>query len=127
MPKIVMMRYADKIPYGVIFDHLIGVDILIKPMFGCWGIYADGKLCLFVMNRDKPLIRRESEPMRKGVYVATTTEHCRRLITVFPKGEFEQLKGDKVWIFLSERITDFEEYLIRACKMIAAGDARIGR
>lgn len=117
---MVTVRYADKIPYVFILDYLSGVDIVIKPMFGCFGIYANGKLCLF-------LVRREAGPMQKGVYIATTTEHCSQLKTDFAEAEFDQLKGDKVWIFISEASEMFERYVIKACEMISSRDARVGR
>ncbi len=96
-------------------------------MFGCYGIYAEGKLCLFLMNREKPLIRSEGEPMQKGVYVASTAEFADELSSVFPNAEFEMLKKGKVWIFISEELAEFENYVIAACEMISKGDKRIGR
>lgn len=121
------MKYADKIPYVFILDHLIDADIVIKPMFGCYGIYSGGKLCLFLMNREKPLIRRESDPMQKGVYIATTADYTETLQPLFEKAEFELLKDKKVWIFASETLDEFECYVIKACELISRGDRRIGR
>lgn len=121
------MKYADKIPFNFILDYLTGIDIVIKPMFGCHGIYAGSRLCLFLMDRDKPLVRREAEGLQKGVYVATVTDHVDSLKKVFPSAEFEMLKEGKVWIFVPVSLAEFEEYVIRACEMISAGDPRIGR
>jgi len=121
------MKYADKIPFNFILDYLTGMDIVIKPMFGCHGIYADEKLCLFLMNREKPLVRREKEAFQKGVYVATAAGHVDSLKTIFPAAEFEMLKKEKVWMYVPEASAEFEEYVIRACEMISAGDPRIGR
>jgi hypothetical protein len=121
------MKYADKIPFNFILDYLSGIDIVIKPMFGCYGIYAGFKLCLFLMDRDKPLARREAEGMQKGVYVATAADHVDSLKNVFPAAKFEMLKEGKVWMYVPEASAEFEEYVVRACEMIRAGDARIGR
>ncbi len=121
------MKYADKIPYVFVLDHLIGVDIVIKPMFGCYGIYSGGRLCLFLMNRERPLIRREGEPMQKGIYIATTTDHTEELRPMFEKAEFELLKDKKVWIFVSETLDEFESYVIKVCELISSRDYRIGR
>lgn len=121
------MRYADKIPYAFVLDYLVSVEILIKPMFGCYGVYVGGSLCLFLMRREKPLIRRENRPMQMGIYVATTTDDIAELKEIFSDAEFELLKGKKVWIFLSEESGKFEQYAIRACEMISAADKRIGR
>lgn len=120
------MRYADKIPYNFVLDQL-ALDIVIKPMFGFYGIYSGGKLCLCLIRREKPLIRREKAPLQKGVYIATTVDHIGSLKTDFPAAEFEILKEGKVWVFVSEELPEFEAYVIRACDLINAGDARIGR
>jgi len=124
---MVTMRYADKIPYVFVLEHLTGIEIVIKPMFGCYGIYANGRLCLFLMRRERPLRRRENVPMQQGIYVATTTEHIGGLRPFFPLAEFEVLKAHKVWIFIAETLDKFEEYAITACEMISRGDQRIGR
>lgn len=121
------MRYAGKVPYVFILDYLTGTDNVIKPMFGCHGIYANGKLCLFLMNRERPLTRREGSPMQKGVYIAATADHADSLKEIFPDAEFEYLKAGKVWIFVSETLAGFEQYVIAACEMITSGDKRIGR
>lgn len=120
-------RYEDKIPFRFILDYLVGVDIIIKPMFGCYGIYASGRLCLFLVNRKQPLKRPEGKPMPKGIYIATTSDHTDQLKTIFAGAEFELLKEKKVWIFVSESSKKFEEYAIKACEMIISGDSRIGR
>ncbi len=121
------IRYADKIPYVFVLDHLNGVDILIKPMFGYYGIYAHGRLYLFLVSREKPIRRHDINPMQNGIYIATTTEHCTELRVVFPQAEFQMLKAGKVWIFVSELLDRFEEYTIAACEMISRSDHRIGR
>ena len=123
----VSRSYEDKIPFRFVLDYLTAVDIVIKPMFGCHGIYANGRLCLFLMNRERPLIRRKAEPMQKGIYIATTTDHVEQLKQTFADAEFEFLKEKKVWIFVSDESENFEPYVIRACEMISSGDPRIGR
>lgn len=120
-------NYEDKISFAFILDHLLSTEYVIKPMFGCHGVYAGGRLCLFLMDRERPLARREKEPMQKGIYIATISDHVAELMTVFPAAEFEFLKQDKVWIFVSVETYEFEQYVIKACEMIVAGDPRIGR
>ncbi|MGB7070484.1 MAG: hypothetical protein WBD22_13405 [Pyrinomonadaceae bacterium] len=121
------MRYADKIPYVFILDHLKVEGIVIKPMFGCFGIYSNGCLCMFLMNRVKPMIRRNADPMQNGVYIATMAAHTLELKSIFEKAEIQFLKGEKVWIFVSELLSEFEAYVITVCEMITACDPRIGR
>jgi hypothetical protein len=121
------MKYADKVPFNFILDYLTGIDIVIKPMFGCYGIYAGGKLRLFLMDREKPLVRREKEALQKGAYFATIADHVDSLKNAFPAAEFEMLKEGKVWMYVPQSSAEFEEYVIRACEMISGGDPRIGR
>lgn len=121
------MRYADKIPYVFILDYLIGTNIEVKPMFGGYGIYANSKLCLFLLNRVQPLKGPDGKEMHNGVYIATTTDHSDELKTGFADAEFQFLKEKKVWIFISETSEKFEEYAIKACEIIGSRDARIGR
>jgi hypothetical protein len=121
------LKYANKVPYNFVLDYLTGVDIVIKPMFGFYGLYTGGKLVLALIKREKPLIRREKEPLQKGVYIATVVGHVESLRNEFPAADFEMLKEGKIWIFVSETLAEFEEYVVRACEMISAGDRRIGR
>ena len=122
------MRYADKIPYVFILDHLPDVEPVIKPMFGCYAIYVGGKLCLFMLNREKPILPAQKNPGdQNGVYIATTAENCDSLREEFPEAAFQMLKAGKVWIFVSQKSDKFEEYSIRAAEMINAGDPRVGR
>ena len=124
---MVSMRYADKIPYVFVLDYLAAADIIIKPMFGCYSIYANSKLCLFLVNREQPLKGPDGKSMQNGVYVATTADHSDELGKIFASAEFQFLKEKKVWIFISETSVKFEEYTIKACEMIGSRDARIGR
>lgn len=122
------MRYADKIPYVFILEYLTGVDLTIKPMFGCYAIYLHGKLCLFLVQRDKPTIPGRVRPEEQnGIYVATTTDYAEGLKQIFKAAEFQMLKDKKVWIFLNEKSERFEQHAVRACEMIKSGDIRIGR
>ena len=120
------MKYADKIPYAFVLDHLTRVEFEVKPMFGCYAIYAGEKLCLFMVQRDKPIIPG-GRTEQNGIYVATTKQHIEALKKDFQAAEFDMLKGDKAWMFFSEGSRDFERYAVRACELISAIDMRIGR
>ena len=121
------IKYADQIPYGFILDHLLVDGLSIKPMFGCHGIYVGSKLCLFLIDRRVSVNKHDVEPMENGVYVATTTNHIEQMRADFPDTEVQQLKGDKVWIFIASDHPAFEQRVVRACEMITANDLRIGR
>lgn len=122
-----MIKYADKIPYVFVLDHLLAGDLMIKPMFGCFGVYVGNKLCLFLIDRKTPIGRSEGEPMENGVYIATTGSHETDLRPIFPDVDFQGLKGDKAWIFVPVDHPRFEEHVVKACEMISDNDKRIGR
>lgn len=121
------IKYADKIPFAFILDHILSDDLVIKPMFGCYAVYVRQRLCLFLLDRNKPIGRSDGDPMQNGVYIATSQAHVTDLRSIFADVNFQGLKGDKVWIFVPVDHTQFEQHVIRACEMITANDSRIGR
>ena len=121
------MKFEDKVPYPFVLDYLTGVDLVIKPMFGSYAIYATAKLCLFMIKRNMPLKTPDDKELENGVYMATRTDCKTDLMKLFPGAQFQQLKGEKAWIYFDENDTHFETYCASACELIAKGDARIGR
>ncbi len=121
------MPQTEKISYPFLLDHLSGDDIVIKPMFGGHAVYADAKLCLFLVGRDKPVLPRDAGVEQNGVYVGTTAENVPKLASIFAGADIQQLKKGKVWIFIPESNENFEAYSIAACELIIARDPRIGR
>ncbi|HLA96063.1 MAG TPA: hypothetical protein VK612_10095 [Pyrinomonadaceae bacterium] len=86
------MRYADKIPFVFILDYLPD-EVVIKPMFGCWSIYFDSKLVLFLQLRDRGVLPDRDDEYQNGVYAAASTEGIESLKDEFPVANFQQLKG----------------------------------
>jgi hypothetical protein len=121
------IKYADRIPFGFILDHILRDDAAIKPMFGCFAVYAGSKLCLFLVDRGEPTTKPDGETMDNGVHVATTARHVDSLKQDFPEAEFRMLKDGKVWMLITSSAPRFEEDVIRACEMIDSHDPRIGR
>ena len=121
------IKYADRIPFAFLLDHILRDDIAIKPMFGCFALYAGGKLSLFLVDRDEPLVKPDGETMDNGVHVATTVEHVDSLKQDFVDAEFRMLKGGKVWMLIPSGHARFEDNVIRTCEMIDSHDPRIGR
>jgi len=94
----------------------------IKPMFGCYAIYADGKLCLFMARQaDHPnrTIRAKRSLCRDDRRTYRRVEKER-----FPGGRIDLLKDNKVWMFFADGSRDFEIYAIRACGLITASGGR---
>jgi hypothetical protein len=120
------MRYADKIPFVFILEYLPD-DIVVKPMFGCWGIYFGGKLVLFLQLRDRGVLPDRGDEYQNGVYAATSTRDIESLRIEFPDADFQQLKDEKVWIYFNDEAANFERYTTKVCEMITSNDPRIGR
>lgn len=121
------IKYADRIPFAFLLDHILRDDVVIKPMFGCFALYAGGKLCLFLVDRGEPLAKPDGETMDNGVHVATTVDHVDPLRREFPNAEFRVLKDGKVWMLIPSGNASFEQDVIKACELIDSHDPRIGR
>jgi len=91
-------------------------------MFGCLAIYLADKIVLIL--RDKP-----NHISDNGVWLATTEEHHASLRKDFPNLRSIGVLGKKVtgWQVLPADAPDFEEAAMRACELVVAGDARIGK
>ena len=111
-----------KVPFEFVLEALEPLEVATRPMFGCTAVYVGEKIVMVL--RDKG----PADP-DNGVWLATTAEHhaslgkefaSMRSITVFGTG----VTG---WQVLPEGADDFEESVLRACEMVHAGDARIGK
>ena len=112
---------SKKVPFSFVLDHLYPLDPLIKPMFGCYGIYIGKKMVLI-------LRQRKSHPSINGVWIATKKEHHESLKKLFPSMKSIHVLGKGVtnWQVISEKVEDFESSVLLACEMIVKGDKRIG-
>jgi hypothetical protein len=74
--------------------------------------------------RDQPANQQDN-----GVWLATTREHHESLLREFPKMRSIQVLGKPVtgWQVLPADAPDFEAAALRACQLVLAGDARIGK
>jgi hypothetical protein len=88
----------------------------------CLAVYVEDKIVLILRDR-------KDSPADNGVWLATTAEHHESLQRDFPRMRSIQLFGKKVtnWQVLPVDAPDFEEAALRACKLILARDARIGK
>ena len=109
-----------KIPFDFVLEELAALAPWTRPMFGCTAVYVDERI-VFIL--------RDKADADTGVWVATTREHhaslrrempSLRSITVFGPGE-------SGWQVLPHDAADFEDSVLRACALVRAGDARIGK
>lgn len=109
-------------PYEFVLEALEAIEPRTNPMFGCLAVYVGEKIVMIL--RDRPKYPRDN-----GVWLATTREHHESLREQFPTMRSIGLLGKKVtgWQVLPAEAADFEEAALRACELVVAGDARIGK
>jgi hypothetical protein len=114
-------RKSRAVPFEFVLDELARLEPWTRPMFGCTAVYVEERI-VFILRTGK-------KDEDNGVWVATTKEHhgslrrelpSLRSITVFGAGETG-------WQVLPLDADDFEESVLRACALVRAGDARIGK
>ena len=119
---IVTARRHKIVPHEFVLDELASLSPVTRPMFGCLAVYVGEKIMLIL--RDKPKSRDDN-----GVWLATTAEHHESLRREFPQMRSIRVFGKKPtqWQVLPADDPDFEDAALRACRLILARDARIGR
>ena len=108
------------IPYAFVFDYLEAVQPYTKAMFGCTAIYVGEKIVLILRDR------ADYKP-DNGVWLATIQEHHSSLKKDFPSMRSLEMfgAGPTGWQVLSKDAGDFEESLIKVCKLLCKNDPRI--
>jgi hypothetical protein len=116
------MKKMKPIPFDFVLEQLYSVHPIVRPMFGCYAVYAQHKIVLIL--RDKADFRHDN-----GVWLATNYEHHEALRKDFPSMRSIKLFGGKEsgWQNLPSDALDFEEAVMKACGLILRGDQRIGK
>ena len=101
-------------------DALAPDSSLAAHRFSCLG----NKDKIVLILRDRPKNTSDN-----GVWLATTREHHDSLRREFPNMRSIQVLGKPVtgWQVLPSDAADFEAAAQRACDLLLAGDARIGK
>jgi hypothetical protein len=116
-------KRAAKLPFDFVLQELSPLDPTTRPMFGCHSVYVDEKIVFILRDRGAP-------PEDDGVWIATTQDHHASLRREMPSlRSITVLAGGGVtgWQMLPAASDDFEESVLRACALVRAGDARIGK
>jgi len=115
-------KQRKPIPHAFVLDAISTLSPYTRPMFGCLAIYVKDKIVLIL--RDKPKNTADN-----GVWLATTQEHHQSLRREFPNMRSIQVFGKPItdWQVLPVDAPDFESAALRACELVLAGDARIGK
>ncbi len=112
----------SKIPFEFVLEELDRIQPRVKPMFGCYAIYVGEKLVLILRDR-------KDHPDDNGVWMAALHEHHASLKKEFPCMRSVRLLGtaESVWQNIPVDEDDFEELVLKACRLISKGDVRIGK
>jgi hypothetical protein len=112
----------SKIPFEFVIEELERIHPRVKPMFGCYAIYAGEKLVLILRKRNE-------FTDDNGVWLAAPHEHHASLKKEFPCMRSVRLLGssETVWQNIPADEDDFEELALNACRLILKGDERIGK
>lgn len=112
----------SKIPFEFVLEELDRIQPRVKPMFGCYAIYVGEKLVLILRNR-------KDHPDDNGVWMAALHEHHASLKKEFPCMRSVRLLGstESVWQNIPVDEDDFEELVLKACRLILKSDVRIGK
>jgi len=119
---ILAARREKPAPHQFVLEQIASLSPMTRPMFGCLAVYVEEKIVLVL--RDK----REL-PADNGVWLATTREHHESLRREFPRMRSIRVLGKEPtgWQVLPADDPDFEAAAMRACKLVLAGDSRIGK
>lgn len=109
-----------EIPYSFVLEELSGLKPYTKPMFGCTGVYVGEAIML---------ILRRKQNDEDGIWVATTQDRHEALQKELPSMRSIPMFGPGVtgWQWLPESDARFEEDAFRACALIRAKSALIGK
>jgi hypothetical protein len=114
----------NNIPFDFVFDHLLPLEVTVRPMFGLFAVYAGEKIMLI-------LRQRKTQPEINGVWVATKKEYHKslkkELPSLCPVTAYANVFGETEWQMLPESSDHFETAVIKVCELIVRGDPRIGR
>jgi hypothetical protein len=122
MDDSLLLKRREPVPHAFVLEALAPLSPYTRPMFGCLAVYVKDKIVLIL--RDKPTNTSDN-----GVWLATTRDHHDSLRREFPNMRSIQVLGkpDTGWQVLPADAADFEAAAQRACDLVLAGDARIGK
>ncbi len=115
-------RKQKAVPHEFVLDELARLSPMTRPMFGCLAVYVEDKIVLILRDSGK-------HPADNGVWLATTAAHHESLRREFPRMRSIRVLGKEPtqWQVLPADDPEFEEVALRACRLILARDARIGK
>uniref|UniRef100_UPI0025D0C8D9 hypothetical protein n=1 Tax=uncultured Mucilaginibacter sp. TaxID=797541 RepID=UPI0025D0C8D9 len=119
-----LMAVKKIIPFNFVFEYLEPLPYVVKPFFGCHGVYVGNKIVLILRER-------ADHTDVNGVWIATTHEHHASLKKIFPSMRAVSVlndgAGETAWQMIPADANDFESSVLELCQLIRRKDERIGR
>ena len=121
-----MIEKKHSVPFDFILEHLVSKEVIIKPMFGCFGLYIDNKIYFFLRDRN-------DQTELNGIWLALASpEDYESLAKELPsinqeKKLHDDKKSNNKWLLLSAFDEEFESLVAKACELILNNDKRIGK
>jgi len=119
---IVAAKRAQHVPHEFVLEAIASLSPVTRSMFGCLAVYVEEKIVLIL--RDS-----RTSPADNGIWLATTVQHHQSLRQEFPRMRSIRVLGKEPtgWQVLPADEEDFEAAALRACQLVLARDARIGK
>ena len=119
---IAAARRQKAVPHEFVLDEIAPLSPVTRPMFGCLAVYVEDKIVLILRDKAK-------SAADNGVWLATTAAHHESLRREFPGMRSIRVLGREPtqWQVLPADDPEFEAAAMRACRLILAGDPRIGK
>ncbi len=109
------------IPFSFVLDELIDLEPVVKPMFGCFGVYVGENIVLMLRQRADWI-------QDNGVWVGTKKEHHESLRQVLRGMRSIEVfgPGESGWQVLPVHDENFEKMVSDVCELIRSNDPRVG-
>lgn len=119
---ILAAKESKPVPHEFVLDELASLSPVTRQMFGCLAVYVAEKIVLILRDKRK-------SPADNGVWLATSAAHHESLRREFPRMRSIRVLGREPtqWQLLPADDPDFEAAAIRACRLVLAGDVRVGK
>lgn len=109
-------------------ESILAPRVRTRAMFGSHAVYVDERIIFILRQKDDPKTLRDN-----GVWVATRPDHNESLLRDFPALRPIELfakrgrTGFTGWLNLPDTDDIFEEAVLSLCRLVIAGDPRIGK
>ena len=108
-----------EIAFDFVLERLEPLSPTTRPMFGSTGVYLDERVIC---------ILRQKGDSDDGVWLCFEPELESEVMALFPRlARIEVLGNVRSWRKLAASDDSFEDDVLQACKLLLAGDTRIGK